>query len=360
MPDDLVDNSDVKPEEGEVLEEEKVEEVIEEDDDDEIGVQDIQKEVHAAASAHADAISVVEESENLDIAHDVDSFSSKIDGVLQDAGLTKKHLSFCCGGVVMLVVLFMIVFFGVKFLVGFVPGDGGDVVSDGVTVSQTPVTVVVEDPVDSNSDQVWVDPSIYGGILLGTDSGIEGQSGAQEGIETGATSEDFNDEFAYQIEHYGKVLNALEVDVNEYLNDFSNRSNAVDNLLVEFEGLYEEGKEIISDLEYDIAQMEAEFEGNLDQKNIYEEEFFSELSAQDGNDTVSALDAFIEISQVQVDIKARYKAKDKLHELLYSGLLYLKARIDDITYNREALVKGVQVVDVKGSDLNLIFETELE
>ncbi len=356
----------IKPEVDDVTDEEKSPEDAsedsaesQEDEDDQIGVQEVQQEVHDAASAQASDVIDEDGGTETDITHDVDSFSNKIDDVLQDAGLTRKHMYFCCGGVFVLVMLFVIIFFGVRFFVGITDGDeDSDIDSDVDVVIEVPDT---SDEVSTTpEDQVWVDGSLYGGILLGTDTGLEGQTGATEGIDVGEVVNTYDDEFSYQIEHYGKVVNALEVDVNDYLNDFQDRAAAVDGLLVELDDLYEEGKEIIADLEYEIADLEATFEGNLDPKQLYEEEFFAELTAQDGDDAVEALTAFVEISQEQVDIKAHYQARQKLYELLYSALLYLNARIDDITLNREALVKGVQVVDVIGSDLELIVEEELE
>ncbi|OIP80973.1 hypothetical protein AUK45_02540 [Candidatus Peregrinibacteria bacterium CG2_30_44_17] len=329
------------------------------EDDDEIGVQKIQKEVHAAASAHAGG-TMGELQDSMDITRDVDSFSSKIDDVLQDAGLTRKHVYFCCGGIVVIFVLFMIVFFGVKFFVGFIGNEDSDISDNGDVVVEVPDTT--DDTTSDSADdgQVWVDPSLYGGILLGVDFGIEGQTGAQEGVDVGEVVTTYDDEFSYQIEHYGKVLNALEFDVNDYLNNYQDRGEAVDDLLYDLEALYEDGKEIIGDLEYTIADLETTFNGNLDTKQLYEDEFFAQLTSQDGNDTVAALNSFVEISQEQVDIKAHYQARQKLYDLLYSALLYLNARIDDITLNREALVKGVQVVDIRGSDLELIVEEDLE
>ncbi len=349
-------DDDPKDEEVSDAQDETKDKAEDANEDEEIGVQDVQQGVREAASVLEDEDGAL--TAQADIARDVDSFSSKMDGVLQDAGLTRKHVYFCCGGVFVLVILFAIVFFGVKFFVGFM--DGGDDIDDiDDVVDEVPVDVVPDDVVDDEG-QVWVDGSLYGGILLGTDSAIEGQTGVAEGIDVGEVVDTYDDEYSYQIEHYGKVLNALEVDVNEYLNDFEDRTEGVDGLLVDLDELYEEGKEIISDLEYEISEFEAVFEGNVDEKTLYEEEFFAELSVQDGDDAVTALNSFVEISQEQVDIKAQYKAREKLYELLYSSLLYLNARIDDITYNREALVKGVQVVDVRGSDLELIIETDLD
>ncbi len=318
------------------------------DKDDDIGVQDVRAEVRSAASAHASAVkeNAVADAE---ITKDVDSFSNKVDNVLHDAGLSRRHLYFCCGGVVILAIMFAIVFFGFKFLSGFA-GKSEQIDDDD--------DVVV--PPDVFEDRTWVDPSLYGGILVGSDETLEVQSGVDEGTELGEVFETYSDELSYQIEHLGKVLNSIDFDVNEYLNDYEDRSQAVDDLLAELTGIYDEGDEILIDLEYGIAELEAKFASDTESKAIYEGEFFAEIDVQDGDDAVTALNSFIEVSKEQAEVKSRYKAMSKIYDLMDRGLAYLQARIDDITYNKEALVKGIQVVDVAGSDLDLVIEENLE
>ncbi|EKD47921.1 MAG: hypothetical protein ACD_65C00216G0007 [uncultured bacterium] len=320
----------------------------------EIGVQDIRKTVRDAASANAPAQVATPES---DLISDVDSFSSKMDNVLQDAGLSKKHVYFCLGGVVFLIVVFLIVIFGIKFFVGILNGRG-DSSQDG-DVEVVDVYVPVDVPEDQDS-QNWVDPSLYGGILLGTDTGIQGKTGVPEGVDIGAVEQDPVSDFAYQIDFLGKVQNLLDLDVNAYLNDFTDRATAVDELISEMDTVYAEGEEIVSDLDYQVVELETIFNANTEEKSLYDEEFFAKLNEAEGNTAVTALDNFIEIGKEQVEVKANYKAKAKLMELIAGRLLYLEARITDIAYNREALVQGIQVVDIRGSDLNLIFEGELE
>lgn len=339
-------------------EQDDIKDKVDNADDEEIGVQEVQDEVRGAASTH-----VTEDLNNLDnldaggvdFSGDVDSVSSKIDGVLQDAGLTPKHIYFCCGGAVLLVILGLVGFFGVKFILGFVNSqDDRNDRDDQQTDTQVEVSVT------DDEDYVWVDPSLYGGILAGTDMGLEGVAGVEEGVDAGQTETVSDDIMSYRIEHYGKIRNSLEVDINEYLNDFTDRSKAVDDLLEELQDLYDEGKDILYELEDEVEDYEVSFNTNLELKNYYEEEFFTELEAYDGDDAMENLNDFVDVSQEQVEIKAQYQSRQKLYELIYNALLYLNARIEDVTLNKEALVKGVQVVDVRGSDLELIFDEELE
>ncbi|MFA6528928.1 MAG: hypothetical protein WCT46_05320 [Candidatus Gracilibacteria bacterium] len=324
--------------------------------EDEIGVQDVRKTVSDAAKVHAPSAATAES----DIVHDVDSFSSKIDNVLQDAGLSRKHVYFCFGGVVFLAVVFFIIMFGVKFFVGFLnnPDNGNDPID--VPVEDNPIEVPEDQNPQVEDGKVWVDPSLYGGILIGTDTAIEGQTGVSEGVDVGQVEEIFSSDFAYQIDFFGKILNLLELDVNAYLNDATDRTVAVDELISQMNDAYDEGSQIVSDLEYQVTELETVYNSNTEQKTLYDEEFFAKIQAAEGNTAVTALDNFIEISKEQVELKANYKGRNKLMDLFVSALPYLEARIDDMTYNREALVQGIQVVDIRGSDLNLILEGELE
>lgn len=324
--------------------------------DDNIGVQDVRAEVRSAASAHAPAVTD-NTAANAEITKDVDSFSNKVDNVLHDAGLSRRHLYFCCGAIVILAIIFAVVFFGFKLFSNFIEGFE----SDGLEQADVPDEEGDDEvAVEPALDRVWVDPSLYGGILVGDDETLEVQSGIEEGTLLGEVSQTYFDELSYQIEHLGKVLNSIDFDVNEYLNDYEDRSRAVDDLIAELTGIYDEGNEILTDLEYGIAELEAKFASDTEEKAVYESEFFAEIDIQDGDDAVMALNSFIEVSKEQVEVKSRYKAMSKVYDFMDKGLVYLKARIDDITYNKEALVKGIQVVDVAGSDLDLVVEEKLD
>jgi hypothetical protein len=75
------------------------------------------------------------------------------------------------------------------------------------------------------------------------------------------------------------------------------------------------------------------------------------LNAQTAQDI---LDTFIQTSQQVVDFRARFKALQKIAAFYEEGLPKLEARIRDMELNEEALVSGIKVYDVKGSDLQLI------
>ena len=58
--------------------------------------------------------------------------------------------------------------------------------------------------------------------------------------------------------------------------------------------------------------------------------------------------------------KARYKAIGNMTHMYGQILRKMRVRIRDIELNREALITGVKVFDVKGSDLELILDPDLK
>ena len=63
---------------------------------------------------------------------------------------------------------------------------------------------------------------------------------------------------------------------------------------------------------------------------------------------------FIEITQEQVELKAKLAAMSKLYEYYEIELIDIKLRLDAIAKNREALISGVAVTQTPGVDLDLI------
>jgi hypothetical protein len=85
------------------------------------------------------------------------------------------------------------------------------------------------------------------------------------------------------------------------------------------------------------------------------------LDAFDGEAAETELLTFVELKQELVDLKAKYMAFGELQSRFETVLDSLFPLIEDLRVNREALISGVQVVDVLDSDLDLILtQSDLE
>ena len=287
-----------------------------------------------------------------------------------------------------MVVLFVIVA-GFWILPGLSDGlGGGDQPSDEIveeveeqpveqpeSPEETPEEEVVETPEApvqpvSPGGQIWVDPSVYSGLQLGDPLvRFEGGTGSDSGIFV-ASEEEFQnqknamkleenlEQFMVFVEDVEALYNLYTLDLNALLDASENRTQALNKhieLLTtrynESVGNYEEAKVIRAEFSEDFNLGEPD-------KAALEARFFADVNDYRGPKAIKTLNAFIEQSQQQVDLKAKYFAFVKVQNLYEWVLPPLKQRIEDIKLNREALIAGIQVVDVLGSDLDLILGVE--
>ena len=65
---------------------------------------------------------------------------------------------------------------------------------------------------------------------------------------------------------------------------------------------------------------------------------------------------FLEYSRYSTEIKADFNAKKTILNMINNVLKFLKPRYEDISLNKEALIEGVHVIDVKGSDIDIFIK----
>jgi hypothetical protein len=62
----------------------------------------------------------------------------------------------------------------------------------------------------------------------------------------------------------------------------------------------------------------------------------------------------MEASSQTAKLKAQYGSENILKNMFINSLTVLRPRAKDISTNTEALIKGVKVFDIRGSDINAI------
>lgn len=165
-----------------------------------------------------------------------------------------------------------------------------------------------------------------------------------------------------RITTYLQVLNELqngfETDINQLLDSSANRASTLEVHLRELNGLLAEAQFTYENLNEEADDIKVDFNKVTTQKEILEESFFVALEKLASNESNTILNDFIEVSRKQVVLKAGFNAITKISEMYDIAIRNTKARIKDIEANKQALVKGVKVVDIKGSDLDLIIQDE--
>ncbi|MFA4815328.1 MAG: hypothetical protein WC653_04515 [Candidatus Gracilibacteria bacterium] len=283
---------------------------------------------------------------------DGDVFGEEEPGVmdlLREVNLSARHLKFCCGGVLGIAILIGL-FFGGRTLLNYWQGRSeGTPEEDGTTEGEQEQTGL-----RPGEDYSFLDPSILSGILVGEDEPEEDpatQAGENLGDTVGA-----GDALSMSINDFAKIFESLQVDVNEMLNQTSDRSGALKDYENELGYLIYLAEQNLEDLSKDSDNLVQQFTMVEETKAEQEARFFEKLSDLDTPAAIGALDTFIAEGEEIVRLRAQYNARQKLISFYEQALEVLKFRLNDIQLNEEALVKGVQVVDLEGSTLNLIIE----
>lgn len=279
-----------------------------------------------------------------------EAFASDEEGgfldILHEAGLGARQFKFCCGGVLVLLVFVGLLYGGFRLLTGVdwsFPDFGGD--------EEPPVeTPSEEDPSDVPDATLWL------GMDLGATEFVN--SGSTETGEDLGLSSNRDDSLQNHVNAFSRIYEAARTDVNELLNQSSNRREALEVYQNELLFYYQDALDAQAVLEQESTLLTKQYAAVEDEKNTQEALFFEELNSLDAYASTTALNAFVGYSQELIRLRAHTMARESLLSYYENLLPFVEAKIRDIELNEEALVKGIKVVEVDGSDLNLILNEE--
>lgn len=311
------------------------------------------------------------------------SLMGKLEKLMQEANLTPRHLKFCCGGILIVILVILGgVFLAPKLLESgksFMnnrdktpivnneesgkPSTEEEQVEEEVSTPSQEVNVPVATP--DSTGVVWVDPSVYSGILLGDPGAdIEGTTGVDTGVLVGDDEKvDYSSKLQVFIADLEDMYNLYNVDIKVLLDESKNRTKTLDDHIAKMKEFYNLGIDHYEELGTMKVDLSAQFDENTLLKDEAETKVFDALSIQilDGQVAEEQMNSFILYKQNEADLKARYYVLANLETLYEKVLSSSYDKIKDFELNREALIAGVQVVDVEGSDIDLILtEFDLE
>jgi hypothetical protein len=283
--------------------------------------------------------------------------------LLEEARLSPRHLRFCCGGILVLAILGGLIFGGIKLFGSL--GNGDDSTKETKVKEEPVVEEMVEEDdetPDMNSegdeDLLDLDFSLEGSLLVGDEDTEEDES--PEVTELIGKDDEIDDEFTQRIADFAMLYEAMLVDVNAMLDQSADRDERLENYMDELTMLYRLGGNNRDQLLLENEDLVDAFEEVEESKDAYEEDFFNELKNLNATASSQSLDLFIEDAKEVTELRAEYRARQKLIEYYDLVLEAMELRMTVLELNEEALVKGVQVVDIEGSDIELIIrESEL-
>ncbi len=258
--------------------------------------------------------------------------------IIKESGLSGRHFKFCCGGVAVVALIVGLAFGALK---GW-----------GYYQNREPESIPVETPVETPS--TLFDSQIEVGIKIGFEQAeIDSATGVTEYLGSGGDAET---RFARMVEDFQEIYNVLQVDVQAMLDQSNDRALSLDRYVAELESYNNTALLNLRQLERENEALVAQFELTDVEKNSFEQDFFNHINELNGNAGAESLQEFIDAAQSAAEIRANYRARARMALYYTAALEKLDLRMKDIAFNKEALVKGVRVVEIAGSDLNLIVD----
>lgn len=288
----------------------------------------------------------------------------KVNTFLAQAGLSIK--SVIVGALVLVLILIALVY-GIYWGLGFLANKSENVVEKPlVQESSVPIKVSLDgeedlitglnagekfgyylpdNPLEIPGTAVTAVPVPATGIEVGVDLGKDYLT---------AISGDFQQ----KILTLREMQNAFEADIYKMMDASDQRYTVLTNHINLMKLLEQKAINNMSELNVQIAELQAKYNEVTAIKNTNEATFFARLKELNPMASESSLDQFIEYSRIQNELKANYSARQKIlryHQLLLENL---SNRRRDYELNIDALVRGVKVVDVSNSDIGLILKDE--
>lgn len=304
--------------------------------------------------------------------------SASFADMMREAGITKKHIFMVLGAFAFAVGV--ILFFALGGYKIFMSSDEDVVEEEAEVKVESEVSEVKSEvePEESVLKDVTVPPSfdqifglsglvnsyIFGlefskyKILQGLNVAPVSEGGSMVGVEAslavGKSAEVNKNNIVYYTDVLRKIDEARKINLYDYLNKFVDRRKALQDHLGELNQLVLEADTDRNAILQELERLNAEYKAVSAQKDIFEKGFFESLNSFHGEGSYDNLELFIEASQRQIKDKAYYNTLKSLSEMFGAAISALSPRIQDISVNAEALIKGVRVFEVQGSNIDAI------
>ena len=305
----------------------------------------------------------------------------KIDEFLNDIGITRKQFFIFLGIVLCFIAGVVISFYYLLSLFASQPED--------IDVNNQPPENIVEEQVDEGpglwekitgwfgggdkdvdepevpvvdqgSEEDEQDVEEPSGVVTSGEVGNDKPEVLEsEAIELGyivGIGEQSTNSLSAYVRTYRELRAVFNTDLFAYLSVVEDRESAYDEYLLRFKGTYQKALNSIQDLEVEILEYRnrvARVEAELEE---VENMFFGEVEALNSEAVPELLKTFQEVGRQEVVITSELKARQAILDRYNNVENVVADRITAIELNRDAFIKGVQVVDYRNIDLDLVVE----
>ena len=264
-------------------------------------------------------------------------FKKELWDVLEQAGLTKKRFFGC----LVLILIGILTF----FIFSFFAGDDNQKVEEEDEMGNFLLNIVTS----------YIFGAQDSGYLT---TNASDTSALTTAFIFGETTLDTENDFVDHLNLISRMKNIYNTELYEYLDKFTDRSKALNDHINELGSIINEADSAMIQLDNELGSMETQYDTMTSTRDVHENEFFQFLNALNGSGAYSELQIFLEYSRYAAEIKANFNAKKTIFSMIDNVLEFLKPRYEDISLNKEALIEGIHVVDVKGSDIDIFIRED--
>lgn len=173
------------------------------------------------------------------------------------------------------------------------------------------------------------------------------------------TSQDVVDKsnlFILYVEDLQNLENLYRVDVYAMLDSVTDREKKLSEYSEQLKATSKKSEENMAALQTEIDNLKISYNSlNPDRAN-FEKDFFAALDRLGGEKADFLLKSYVDVSQKQVALKAHLAGLQKLLTYYVNAIKLFKLRIEAIDKNHAALIQGIRVIDVPGSNIDFIIK----
>jgi len=164
------------------------------------------------------------------------------------------------------------------------------------------------------------------------------------------------DRFIAYIADLRALASVYDVNVYRMLDQTTDRQKAMNDYVANLHTIQDNSTAMSAEVKKQVDDVKVSYDSLTPDKTQFEKDFFVALKGLDGLKSDFLLKSFIDVSQKQVALKARFAALQQIAAYYDSSLGKLAIRITAVEKNREALVQGIHVVDIPGANLDIIIK----
>lgn len=153
-----------------------------------------------------------------------------------------------------------------------------------------------------------------------------------------------------------QIKNTLSVDLFQYLNQSINRADALDDYNNLLNTLLEKGRNRSRELNAQVVFLRANSNNKNQQIELSQEAFFNNISLFDGENAENELSKFIGLEESKAEINAKLGAYESLKGYYDFFIPQIEGLLKEIKLNREAIIAGVQVTEIRDMQLPIIIQ----